>query len=68
MEDIKRDPTSTDSAVSRRNFLRGALAAVAVAGFDAHFRIIVRARVRFALDKQAFDPDALLAPGQRIFT
>src|SRR5690242_18049641 len=30
-------------AVSRRNFLRGALAAVAVVGFDAHFRSWVTA-------------------------
>ncbi|MEA2600674.1 MAG: cytokinin dehydrogenase [Acidobacteriota bacterium] len=44
MEDVKRDQTSTDSAVSRRSFLRGTLAAVAVVGFDANFRSWVTAQ------------------------
>jgi cytokinin dehydrogenase len=43
MEETKRDQTITDAAVSRRNFLRGALATVAVAGFDAHFKSWVTA-------------------------
>ncbi|HEX9945214.1 MAG TPA: FAD-binding protein [Thermoanaerobaculia bacterium] len=38
MKENRRDQTPEDATVSRRNFLRGALAAVAVVGFDAHFR------------------------------
>ncbi|MFL6195195.1 MAG: FAD-binding protein [Thermoanaerobaculia bacterium] len=37
-ENPNENPSSEPSAVSRRNFLRGALAAVAVVGFDVHFR------------------------------
>jgi len=43
MKETTTDHPSGDTAVSRRNFLRGALAAVAVAGFDVHFRSWVTA-------------------------
>jgi FAD/FMN-containing dehydrogenase len=52
-------------AVSRRNFLRGALATVAVAGFDAHFRSWVTAaelasgRVKTAEGFPSFDGQLL---------
>jgi cytokinin dehydrogenase len=64
-EDIKRDQTPEDTAVSRRNFLRGALATVAVAGFDAHFRSWVTAaelasgRVKAAQGFPPFDGQLL---------
>ncbi len=43
MNDTITDPTPQGAAASRRGFLRGALAAAAVVGFDLHFRSWVTA-------------------------
>ena len=43
MEEITKTPAEGTQGVSRRGFLRTALAAVAVVGFDAHFRSWVTA-------------------------
>jgi FAD/FMN-containing dehydrogenase len=65
MKETARDQTPESTAVSRRNFLRGALATVAVVGFDVHFRSWVTAaelatgQVRSAEDFPSFDGQLL---------
>src|SRR5690349_12950245 len=43
MEETTRDQTTESAAVSRRNFLRGALATAVVVGFDANLQSWVTA-------------------------
>jgi hypothetical protein len=65
MKENRRDQTPEGAAVSRRSFLRGALAAVAVVGFDAHFRSWVTAaelatgRTKLAAGFPSFDGQLL---------
>jgi cytokinin dehydrogenase len=64
MQDVPTGQSSEKVAVSRRNFLKGALAAVAVVGFDVHFRSWVTAaelvsRPKLAEGFPAFDGQLL---------